>query len=167
MTIKAGNSGNIIVQVKGIQAQTQVQLYKEDGKLYGQFKNNITKRILSPEQIQEKIQEKLQIRNCSCDNIELNEEEVYEVQTQKQAKLFGLFKVQKKVRLNYDASNGELIKQQNSWWGFLAKDAEEELIVGATCGTVSPTGRDECCQNKGYDSFNSEKGDCVFSEDAE
>jgi len=164
MTIQAGNSGNTIVQVKGVQAQTKVQLYKDEEKLYAQFKGNITKRILSPEQIQEKIQERLQIRNCSCENMELDEDGNYEVQTQKQAKLFGLFKVREKVRFKYDAGNGELIRQQTSWWGFLAKDVEEEPIVGATCGTVSPTGRDKCCQNRGYDIYNLEKADCVFSE---
>ena len=164
MTIQAGESGNTIIQVKGIQAQTKVQLYKEDGKLYAQFKNNVAKRILSPEQIQEKIQERLQIRNCSCENMELDEDGNYQVQTQKQAKLLGLFKVQKKIRFEYDAGNGELIRQQNSWWGFLARDVEEEPIVGATCGTVSPDSRDQCCQNRGYDIYDLDKGECIFSE---
>lgn len=162
MTIEAGNSGNTIVQVKGIQAQTQVQLYKDDGKLYGQFKGNVTKRILSPEQIQEKIQNRLQIADCSCENMELDEDGYYQVQTKKEAKFLGLFKVREKVRFKYDAGNGELVKTQTSWWGFLAKDVEQEPILGATCGTVSPTGRDECCQNRGYDIYDSDKGDCVF-----
>jgi len=37
MTIFAGNSGNVIVQVKGENMSTNVTLYKADGKLYGVF----------------------------------------------------------------------------------------------------------------------------------
>ena len=43
MTIVAGNSGNVIIQIKGINASTNVTLYKADGKLYGVFKGNQTK----------------------------------------------------------------------------------------------------------------------------
>jgi len=35
-------------------------------------------------------------------------------------------------------------------------------LVGASCGTVSPTGRDECCVNKGYDAWDTEALECVF-----
>jgi hypothetical protein len=164
MTIQAGNSGNTIIQVKGEQAQTQVQLYKSNGKLYGNFKGNITKRILDPEQIKERIQERLQLQNCSCENMTLNEDGTYQIQTQKEARLFGLFKVREKIRFEYDAGNGELVKEQNSWWGFLAKDIKEEPFLGNSCGTVTPGQNDACCQNKGYDLYNSEKGECIFSE---
>jgi len=162
MTIQAGKSGNIIIQVKGIEAETKVELYKSDRKIYGQFKNNETKRVrMMPDQVKEKTKEKLKQKNEEC-NITLNENGNYQVQTQKRAKLFGLFKVMEKVRLEYDAGTGELVREQNSWWGFLAKDIIEEELLGTSCGTVSPDSRNECCQNKGYDLWDSEKGECVF-----
>lgn len=49
MTIVAGRSGNVIIQVKGINASTNVTLYKSEGKLYGVFEGNETKRIMTPE----------------------------------------------------------------------------------------------------------------------
>jgi hypothetical protein len=164
MTIQAGNSGNTIVQVKGIQAQTKVQLYKTDEKLYGVFTGNQTRRILSPEQVEEKVREKLQLRNCSCENMTLNEDGTYEVQAQKQSRLFGIFKVREKLRLKYNAGNGDLIRDQTSWWGFLAADEKQEQLLGSSCGTVTPGQNDACCQNKGYDKYNLNKGECIFSE---
>lgn len=164
MTIQAGNSGNTMIQVKGVQSQTKVQLYKTDEKLYGVFTGNQTRRILSPEQVEERVRERLQLRNCSCENMTLNEDGTYEVQAQKQARLFGLINVQEKVRLKYDAGNGELIRQQNSWWGFLAADEKQEPLLGSNCGTVTPGQNDACCQDKGYDKYNLDKGECIFSE---
>ncbi len=63
MTINAGNSGNTIVQVKGVNASTSVTLYKSDEKVYGVFKNNETKEInVFPDDIQERIREKINTR---------------------------------------------------------------------------------------------------------
>ena len=124
MTIQAGNSGNTIVQVKGIQAQTQVQLYKDGEKIYGQFKNNQTKQInFMPDEIKEMIQQRLRQQNCSCENMTLDEEGNYQIQTQKQARLFGLFKVREKVRLEYDSGTGEF-------------PVPGEEIISASPGTV-------------------------------
>ena len=37
---------------------------------------------------------------------------------------------------------------------------ENKEIIGGTCATVSPNFRDECCINKGYESYNPETGEC-------
>lgn len=126
MTIQAGNSGNKIIQVKGEQVKTQVELYQSQGKVYGQFKGNITKQInITPEQIRERIQERLKLQNCSCENASLNQEGYYEVQTKKRARLFFLFPVNEKVNAEVDVETGD-VKVRNPWWGFLAKDIKEE-----------------------------------------
>ncbi len=166
MTIRAGKSGNVIFQVKGVSTETKVELYQSDGKIYGVFKNNKTKRIrIMPDQIKEKIQQRLRQKECDCEKIELNEDGVYRIQAKKRARLFGLFPVRERVKIEVDAETGEVIKTKASWWGFLAKDEiDEEILVGGNCGTVSPDSRDECCQNKGYDAFDSEKGECIFVE---
>ena len=164
MTITAGKSGNIIVQIKGENMTTNVTLYKaEDGKVYRITKNNETKRVkLMPDQIKDKIKEKIKAK-IHNESIELDEDGNYQVQAQKDVKLFGLFKIKEKVKWEYNSETGELTKTKTSWWGFLAKDEKEELL-GASCGTVSPDSRDECCQDKGYDIYDLEKDECVFSE---
>jgi len=69
----------------------------------------------------------------------------------------GFIPVRERVRFEMNSETGEVIRQRNSWWGFLAKD---ELITGNRCATVSPDSRDECCQNKGFDFYNQETGEC-------
>ncbi|MEJ2268089.1 MAG: hypothetical protein P8X70_03365, partial [Nanoarchaeota archaeon] len=60
MTIRAGNSGNMIFQTKGINSSVKVELYKSENKIYGKVKGNQTKEIkYLPDQIQEKVKEKI------------------------------------------------------------------------------------------------------------
>lgn len=163
MTIIAGKSGNIIFQVKEVNASTNVTLYKsEDGKVYGIFKNNETKRIRTPEQIQERIRERNKV-NWEEHNISLDDDGYYRVQSKKKARLFYLFPVREQVKTQIDAETGEIIKIRNPWWGFLASDVDDETILGESCGTVTPGQNDACCQNKGYDYWNAEKGECEFN----
>lgn len=161
MTITAGNSGNVIMQTKGESVETKVQLYKDSDKLYGQF-NGETKEVkMMPDQVRQKIQEKLQLRNCSCE-MELNDDGNYQVQAKKKAKLLGFISVDETTNVEVDATTGEIVRTRNSWWGFLASDVNEEPILGASCGTVTPGQNDACCQTKGYDKWDSEKGECLF-----
>jgi len=46
----------------------------------------------------------------------------------------------------------------------LANDVKEEPLLGASCGTVSPDSVNECCANKGWDVWNAEAEECVFTE---
>ena len=124
MTVYA-KSGNIIVQVKGINATTQVTLYHHNNKTYGIFENNETKEIILPDRVKEKIQERLKTK-IENPNITLNGDGYYQVQTKKKARLFFLFPVREKVQLQLDAENGEVVKIRNPWWGFLARDISEE-----------------------------------------
>ncbi|MDO8623441.1 MAG: hypothetical protein Q7R52_04285 [archaeon] len=161
MTIIAGKSGNVIVQVKGVNMSTKVTLYKaDDGKLYGTFEGNETKEVkVLPEQIQEKIKERIhaKIQNQST---ELDENGMYQTEIQKKVKFIGLFPVKEKVKLEIDSETGEVIKTKTTWWGFLAKD-EVDNIVGGTCATVSPNSRDECCMNKGFEYYKADTAECL------
>ena len=47
----------------------------------------------------------------------------------------------------------------------LAKDIKEKPLLGADCGTVTPEANDECCKNKGYDLYDSIKGECILTEE--
>ena len=122
MTVYAA-SGNIIIQTKSVNASTNVTLYKdENGTVHGVFKGNKTKRInVFPDQVREKIRER--IKDCNCSNMELDEEGYYQVQTQKQSRLFWIFKVKEKVKAQVEAQTGE-VKIKNPWWGFLANDSD-------------------------------------------
>ncbi|MBU1758454.1 hypothetical protein KKG31_04840 [Patescibacteria group bacterium] len=47
----------------------------------------------------------------------------YQVETKKEVKLFGLFKVQMAIRSQIDAENGEVIRERKPRWSFLASFA--------------------------------------------
>lgn len=128
MTIRAGESGNIIVQVKGVNMSTRVALYKsEDGEFYGIFKNNLTREIkIMPDEIKQKVRERLQQKDCDCEEIELDEDGNYQVQTQKRARFLGMIPVREKVKIEFNSETGEITKTKTSWWGFLAKDVVDE-----------------------------------------
>lgn len=162
MTITAGKSGNIIFQVKEVNASTNVTLYHHDGKVYATFENNKTKRIMTPEQVQERIKEKEKAK-LEEHNMSLDEDGYYRVQSKKKARLFYLFPVREQIRTQIDAETGEIIKIRNPWWGFLANDVDDETLLGESCGTVTPGQNDECCQNKGYDYWNSANEQCEFN----
>jgi hypothetical protein len=125
MTITAGNSGNIIIQVKGINASTRVELYKLENKVYGIFKNNETREIILPDQIRERLMEHLQER-LQNQTIELAEEGYYKIKAEKKAKLFAIFPIKTKVQAEVDVETGEILRVRRPWWNFLAKDIEEE-----------------------------------------
>ena len=127
MTITAGKSGNIIVQVKGVNMSTNVTLYKSEGKVYGVFKNNQTRIIkIMPDEVKEKIRAKIKAK-LQDEEIELDEDGVYQVQAKKKARLFFILPVREKVKAQIHSETGEIIKIRNPWWGFLARDVEEEL----------------------------------------
>jgi len=162
MTIVAGNSGNIIMQVKEVNASTNVTLYKSNGNIYGMFKGNKTRIIrMLPDQVKERIRERLS-RILENETITLNEDGAYDYQAEKPARLFFLFPVTVRVNAELNPETGDIISIKNSWWSFLAKD-EGEQILGASCGTVTPGQNDACCINKGYDIWNSDTGECQFN----
>ena len=160
MTVTAGQSGNIIVQVKGVNASTNVTLYKSEGKIYGEFSGETKEVRVMPDMVKNRIRERV-LRELEDEEIELDEDGIYQYRARKRVKLFGFIRARTRVRAEINAETGELKKIRNSWWAFLAKD-EGEPIVGASCGTVSPNSRNECCMNKGYDSYG-EQFECMFS----
>ena len=46
----------------------------------------------------------------------------YEIKTQKQSRVLGLFKAQMKVQAQIDAETGEIIQSKKPWWAFLASE---------------------------------------------
>jgi len=161
MTVTAGRSGNIIVQVKGVNASTNVTLYKSEGKIYGEFDNETKEVRVMPDMVKDKIRTRL-ARELEDEEIELDEEGVYRYRARKKVKVFGFIRAKARIRARINSETGEIIRLRKPWWAFLASE-EGEPIIGAGCGTVSPNSRDECCMNKGYDSWCEECSECEFS----
>ena len=163
LTIYAGQSGNIIVQVQGENMTTNVTLYKaNDGKIYAVNKNNDTKEVkLLPDQVKEKIREKLS-RQLGNETISLDENGTYQYQGEDNAKLFAIFPVKVAVQAQLDSTTGQIVELKKPWWTFLASE-EGQPIVGASCGTVTPGQNDACCQTKGYNFWNQTAAECQFS----
>lgn len=163
MTVLAGKSGNIIIQIKGINATTNVTLYKsDDGKLYAVMKNNETKRIrYMPDQVRERIIERFETR-FENENITLDENGTYNYDAEKNATLLFFFHIRENVKVNVDSETGEVTNIRSPWWAFMAKD--ENQLVGASCGTVTPGQNDACCQNKTFDFWNVTANECQFNQ---
>jgi len=126
MTIYAGKSGNVIVQVKEINISTNVTLYKnEEGKVYGAFKNNKTHEVMLPDEVKERMQNRTRIK-LENESMNLNEEGQYNMNATKRAKLFFMFPVKEKVEFSVNSETGEVTKTKTKWWGFLAKDVKEK-----------------------------------------
>lgn len=131
MTVIAGKSGNIIVQVKDINASTNVTLYKSDGKVYGVFRNNDTHQIILPDEVKDRIKEMMKDKrgrfsNITDENITLNETGSYHIEGKKHARLLWIIPVKEKVQFTIDSETGEITKTKTKWWGFLARDVKEK-----------------------------------------
>lgn len=125
MTIYAGKSGNVIVQVKNINMSTNVTLYKSvNGTLYAVFKGNKTEAIILPDDVLNRIQERTKAK-LSNESINLTEDGYYLVQSKKHARLFWLIPVRENIGAQVDAETGAIIKIRNPWWGFLARDVKD------------------------------------------
>ena len=125
MAIMAGQSGNTIVQVRGVNMTTRAELYHHNGEVYGVFENETRAIEYLPDQLREIISNRTQARLNNI-NITLNENGTYEYQAEKEARFLGLFKVKEKVKWFINPETGEIIREQGPWWGFLASDIKEE-----------------------------------------
>ena len=126
MTVYAGKSGNVIVQIKNINMSTNVTLYKnEEGKIYGNFRGNITHEVKLPDEIKERLQNHTRTRLYN-ESINLTEDGYYHIQGHKKSRLFWIVPVREHVRAEVNAETGETIKIRNSWWGFMARDERDD-----------------------------------------
>jgi len=138
MIISAGKSGNTIVQVKGTDMSTKVELYQSEGEVYGVFKDNTKKIKIMPDEIKTRLTER--IGGLEEHEIELDENGEYQIQTKKKTRLFGFIPVRKSVRFEMNSETGEVIRQRTSWWAFLAKEVDEEKIACTKDAKICPDG---------------------------
>jgi hypothetical protein len=122
-------------------AQTRLEMMQQtignQTKLQTKLSNGRNAEIrIMPNVASERAMQALRLHNCveaeGC-SIELKEvgqgEQVraaYEVKTQKDARMLGLFKTRMQVQAQIDAENGEVLQTNKPWWAFLAAEQNAE-----------------------------------------
>jgi len=138
--IQTQSNNRIKLEVVGVSAECDCEMKQEkvqnNTKLYAGLSNGKNAEIkVMPNTASEKALERLRLKVCSEENqcqIELKEvgsgeqtKLAYELKTQRQSKVFGLFKAKMQVQAQVDAENGEVIKVKKPWWAFLASEPTE------------------------------------------
>ena len=126
------------LEVGGVAADCPLNLtqeqFEERIRLYAELSNGRNAEIkFMPDVASETALERLRLRNCDEDcEIELKEvgfgdgaKLAYEMRTQRNSKVFGLFNARMNVQAQVDAETGELIRVNKPWWAFLASEASE------------------------------------------
>ena len=110
MTIEAGNSGNVIIQIKGENMTTTVTLYRnnETGKIIGVFENS-TEEIILPDEVRERLQTKIK-KQLENTNMTLDEDGFYTIRTTTKSKFLFFFTTTRRVEVKMNAETGEIIK---------------------------------------------------------
>ena len=135
LQVKQQNANQFELQSGNSVAQTSMQMNQEQtqtgSQLSVQLSNGQNAEVkIMPDAASAQAMQQLQLNVCSEENncqIELKEfaqgnqiKAAYEVQAQKQAKVFGIFGTQMNVRAQIDAETGELLSKKKPWWSFLA-----------------------------------------------
>lgn len=124
MTIYAGNSGKIIIHIKGINVTTNATIIQdENGSLWGNFSGSEKRIKILPDEAKLKFKEKVRAKYHESE-IELDDDGEYRIRTQKEARFLGMFKVRERVEGQVDSETGE-VRVRNPWWGWLANDVED------------------------------------------
>ncbi len=141
LKIQTQANNRINLEVGGVSVECDCEMKQEKvqnkTKLYARLSNGKNAEIkIMPNTASERALERLRLKVCSEENqcqIELKEvgsgeqtKLAYELKTQRQSRVFGLFKARMQVQAQVDAENGEVIKIKKPWWAFLASEPEEE-----------------------------------------
>jgi hypothetical protein len=139
--IQRGEGNRLQLRVRDVEAHSDLEITSEQVqervRLMTALSNGRNAEIkVMPNTASETALERLRLRICTADrncSIELKEvgqgnqtRLAYEVQTQRESRVFGLFKAQMQVRAQVDAENGEVIRVGKPWWAFLATEPEEQ-----------------------------------------
>jgi len=132
--IQTGEGNEIKLKSENVEAKTALVMTQERDQVQNktqlkvQLSNGVNAEVkVMPNTASETALAKLGAKcegNCT---IELKEvgtgnqiKAVYEIKTQKQAKILGLFKAQMQVQAQVDAETGEVVQAKKPWWAFLA-----------------------------------------------
>jgi hypothetical protein len=135
MQIQSGEEKGTTLRVRDIEAHSSMNITQEQvqnrTKLQVKLSNGLNAEVkIMPNTASEtalaKLGAKCEINNCTMELREVgtgNQTRVaYEIKTQKQSKVLGLFRAQMEVQVQVDAENGEIIQTKKPWWAFLATE---------------------------------------------
>jgi hypothetical protein len=138
MRIQMQENQQCKLEVEGISADCPANMVQEKvqekTKLHVALSNGKNAQIkVMPNTASETALARLRLKNCNEEcTIELKEvgtgEQVrmaYELKSQRNSKVFGMFNAKMDVEAQVDAETGELIKSNKPWWAFLASEKEE------------------------------------------
>ena len=138
--IQQESNNQIRLEVGGKSAKSSMVMSQEmvngEVKLSTQLSNGKSVEIkVMPDAASEVAMNRLKLKTCSEDagcSIELKEvgagdkaSLAYEVKTQRQSKILGLFGASMQVQAQVNAETGELLSVNKPWWAFLASESEE------------------------------------------
>jgi len=120
----------------GTKVETELPVESEGNVIRVTQSNGKNSEIkIMPNTASETALNRLRIRVCSEENNctmilrEVSKEGemklAYELQVEKQSKIFGLFKKQMQVSAQVNAENGKIIRTEKPWWAFLASETGE------------------------------------------
>ena len=134
-------NNRIMFESEGVSAECDCEMVQEKSegktKLFVEMSNGQNSEVkIMPDAASEKALEKLKLNNCLEENscqIELKEvgegseaKVAYELKTQRQSKVLGIFKAQMQVSAQVSAETGEVLRVNKPWWAFLASEPLEE-----------------------------------------
>ena len=141
MKIQKQLNNQIRLEVNGVGVDCDCNMTQEQfqnrTRLKVQLSNGNNAEIkVMPDTASETALQRLRLKNCVEEDgcfIELKEvgqgeqtKLAYEMRTQRQSKVLGLFKAEMQVNAQVDSETGEIIKVKKPWWAFLASEPEEE-----------------------------------------
>jgi len=134
MQIQAGEGNEVKLQSGNVEAKTAMTMTQEQvqnrTKLQVKLSNGLNSEIkVMPNTASETALAKLGAKCEGECTIELKEvgtgnqvKAAYEIKTQKQSKVLGLFQAKMQVQAQVDAENGEVIQSKKPWWAFLENE---------------------------------------------
>ena len=134
MQVQAGEGNEVKIQSGNVEAKTTMTMTQEQTqnrtRLQVKLSNGMNAEVkVMPDTASETALAKLGAKCESTCTIELKEvgtgnqvKAAYEIKTQKQAKVLGLFQAKMQVQAQVDVESGEVIKTKKSWWAFLATE---------------------------------------------
>ena len=101
-----------------VKVETKEEVEIKDDKIY------INKKEIKimPDTASEKAIEILQTKKEITLELKDTGKPIYEVEGEKDGKMFGIFKIEMKVKVEIDAETGEVISAKKPWWAFLVKE---------------------------------------------
>jgi len=135
MQIQAGEGNEVKLQSGNVEATTAMTMTQEQvqnrTKLQVMLSNGMNAEVkVMPDAASETALARLGAKCEGTCTIELKEvgtgsqiKAAYEIKTQKQAKVLGLFQAKMQVQAQVDAENGEVIQAKKPWWAFLATES--------------------------------------------